>query len=297
MTAHEDLERRLLRSVAARAPERRGRWRRRVALLVVPLALAGGGAGATALVGPDGVEKAARRLEVRALRETARDPSCRYADALRRGVLVEGFVPSEVSRVLPALRRPGRRTPAGADEVAARVGGFRILRASLLVGRFDGGLRLAAGVTEGAGLGRFVDPAACLAARQAVVRRVRPDAEDAVRVAALERQRRADDVRPGARTFWVWQYGDRGSGGSGITIRAGRPIPTGLLGSGSGGYVGIARSEATAIDVRSRRTGRRLARVAPQDGLFAFRLPRGTGPLSLRQLAADGRVVARQRLR
>jgi hypothetical protein len=67
-----------------------------------------------------------------------------------------------------------------------------------------------------------------------------------------------------------------------------------VLFHGSGDYVGLT---APGV-VRVTADGARVHRVATIRGrLFALELPRHTGPVTLRQRAADGRVVARQRIR
>lgn len=302
MNAHDRLERQLEESVRGASVVPARWWRRRVGLLLVPVVLAGGAAGATAALttgGPD-VEKDARSLELRALRETFASRACGPVDLVPRARFVEGLVPREVVAALPAMGDPARPVPIGADAALARTGpGRRVVRSSFLLTRFPGGLRVAAGVTEGAAGSRLREPVACLGAREAVVTSLVTDAEDPARRRALGRLRDADDVRPGAQelSLWYWREGTGGSSGTSAPLRAGRAVPTGILGSGSSTYVGIARSGTTRIDVRSRRTGRRLRLIIPQTGLFAFRLPRRTGPVTLLQRGADGRVLARSGLR
>lgn len=298
MNAHDRLEQQLAASVRQRRPATAGRHRRRsAAALCGVLVLGGGGAAlATALVGGPGVEKNARALEVQAIRETRNAQACTYADSLKRGVLVEGNVPAEVKAALPFTATPNRTITREEQATAARVGGFRIVRPSFITAVFPGGIRLAAGVVEGASLGGLTDPAACLRAREDVVRE-NAGKEDPVRAAALRQLRVADDVRPGVQTFWLWTVGPTSSGGAGNVIRPGTAIPTGLLGSGGGEYNGLVQSGTTTVDVRSRRTGAVLLKVTPQHGLFAFKLPKGTGPATLRQLDATGKVLAHRRLR
>jgi hypothetical protein len=90
------------------------------------------------------------------------------------------------------------------------------------------------------------------------------------------------------------QVGARSSGGTGIPLD-GRRLAPGVVFSGSGGeYVGYAAVGATHVTA-GWDAGRRSAQVVRR--LFRLRLPRGTGPVVVRQRAADGRVVASQTIR
>ena len=297
MNAHDRLAQQLSDSVRQRQPGRpRARRRRPVVLLGAVLVIGGGGAAAaTALVGGPAKEKTSRSLEVRALEATRRTRGCTVPDLLKHGVLVDGSVPDAVQEALPGTAAPNRKLTSHDEAVAARVGGFRIVRASFITARFSGGMQLAAGVTEGAGPGQLLDRAACLRAREDVVRSAAEN--EPARDEALARLRARDDVRAGAQTFWLWTVVAGRPSGAGNVVRPGKSIPTGLLGSGTDGFSGIVQAGVTAVDVRSRRTGKTLVKLSPQHGMFAFKLPKATGPTTLRQIDATGQVVARRRLR
>ena len=63
---------------------------------------------------------------------------------------------------------------------------------------------------------------------------------------------------------------------------------------GSYGYTGFARPETVRRDRRRPRLPRHDAAVRR---FFVLRPPRGTGPIAVRERAADGRVVAHWTLR
>jgi hypothetical protein len=310
MNAHDTLRRQLGDSLAQhilpapeRGPSRVPRWwRRPAALALVPVLLAGSVAAATAITGHGQTsEKTARQLHNAARSATLKLPSCRPPMLLSRAALIDGATPPEVLAVLPQLASGSRVPGALAAALLPHLGAAPIIRQSLASAEFPGNLRVVAAVVQGIGFASTADPAACLTARERFVE-AQP-ARDAARVGAITQLRADDDIRPGAQSLWLWRLNTnptrRGNSTSGVggVIHSGRPIRTGVLGSGSGGYFGLANPKTRTIDITALRTRKRLRTIKITDGLFAFRLPTGTGPVQLRQRDSTGHVIAKQRLR
>lgn len=302
MTGYDDLERQLRDSVKRRARHRAIRpwlWPgRRLAVALAPLALVGGVAtAATQLTGAATTRgKGPRELAYQATRDTAHDPACERA---RHGVadVIDTPPPPAIAAGLPVTTRAPTTVPVRLREFARRHAGGPIFASTLRLIPVGGGRRILLFVSPGQDDFTLADPAACLRAREARLAELVPDAQSPRRRAADAVLRERRDSRVGLVTLDLLAIPPgrpRPSFGTGIALAPGSPVPTGVLVSGGGEYAGIAKPAATRIALRGRRYRRT---VAVHDGVFAFALPRRTGSIALNQLAADGKVLARQRLR
>lgn len=294
MSAHDELARQLRESVRAR---RRRRRVHRGALLVSIGAVVIGGGVATAATGVlpvvhhDDHPLNAREVAHRAMREASDAPACR-ARPESDGLKTSPIAPA------PAARRLLIGPPsAAAQRWALRVNhGGPIVAGSARGVDFAGRGSVALWLADGNGSGTLIDPAACGRARLEQLARDRPDPQSRLRQKAAAVLATYRDTRPGLQTLWVLYHrsGARSTGGAGIPLD-GRPLPVGVVGYSSGTYVGIAVPGAVRVTL----DGRTLHRaVAVRGGVFLVVLPRrGTGPVRLRQRAADGRVLAAQTLR
>ncbi|HEY6760181.1 MAG TPA: hypothetical protein VI318_11860 [Baekduia sp.] len=151
-------------------------------------------------------------------------------------------------------------------------------------------------VAVGLGPGSLVDPAACGQARIEQLHRDLPDPGSRLRQKAEAVLRGYRDVIPGVQMLWVMYHhvGARGAGGSGVPLDGRTTLRPGILSGGSGGYVGYAAASVVRVTADGRDVHRS---VVVRRRLFALKLPRGTGPVVLRQRAADGRVLATETIR
>ena len=307
MTGFRDLERQLLKSVRRRAAARAlspRRWRgHRMALALAPLALIGGVATAATQLGHAGsTESRGRELAFRAVKDTRHVPACRSFNA-RDVTIVDDPPPPEFAAVLPELAAaPPRPIPPDALTFARRTAGRGILGRTVRLIAVGGGRRLLVFVAYG-GPFTVVDPQGCLRARSARLAVLAPDANDPVRKVAQRVLDGLRDTKPEAKALnlLVLPPGHSGpSFGTSIGLESSVPLRSGILLYGSGVYVGIAKRGARSITLRPARKGARRGvrrRVAVHRGLFAFSLPRHTGPIVLTQRAADDRALGSERLR
>jgi len=305
MSGYRELERQLRESVRRRAATRAlspRRWRsHRMALALAPLALVGGVATAATQLVRAGTEKDPQKLAFRAVKETSNEHACQRVNG-RAAPIVDDAPPPEFVAVLPRLAAlTPRAAPADIVALARRQAGRAILGRTLRVVSVSDRLRLVVFVAYGDGPFALVDPQACLSARRARLAALVPDPNDATRQAADRLLAQMRDTMPNAQTLNLIVVRARRVGptfGAGMQLT--RPLPRGIVAYGSGVYVGIAKPEATSIALRLARNNHRPAphrRVAVHHGLFAFSLPRHTGPMVLTQLAADGHALGSERLR
>jgi hypothetical protein len=309
MSGYRDLERQLRESVRRRAAARAfspRRWRsHRMALALAPLALLGGVATAATQLGRGtGDEDNARSLAFQAVQDTRNVPACRMVGE-RDAPIVDDAPAREVLAALPELATaPARPVPAATLAfVRSRAGGAVLGRTVRLVA-VGGGRHLLVFVARGQGPFTLTDPLACLRARRERLAKLRPDPSDPTRQAADRVLAANRDTMPGAETLWLLDMPPGNSApagaGAGVSIVRGEAVRSGLVFSGGALYSGIAKRGATNITLRPARHNQSHAprrRVAVHHGLFAFTLPRRTGPMIMTQRAADGQVLGKARLR
>jgi hypothetical protein len=317
MSGYDELERRLRESVralgASEAPDagagapddgrgRAARWwarggRRGVAVAVAAVVVVGGGVATAAQLGVvsvahhDGARLSARQVASQAVVATQDERACRRMD------------PSSGSKIAAvALDRRLRDLLAGgtpAAEGAARgiQPGAVIVAGSAHVVPLGRGRSVVLFATVGQGPMSLADPAACGAARLAWLTRDRPDPGSPLRQKAEAVLRTFRDTIPGLQMLEVMlRRSDRGAGGTGIPLAPGDPVPVGIVsGSSDGTYLGLSRAGAVRVTADAPGLHRSFA---VHRRVYVVTLPRhGTGPVRLRQRAADGRVVHVQTIR
>lgn len=308
MTAHDELRRQLAESVAARGgapargPRRRPRGSRRgLAAVVVAVALGGGVAGAAAQLlrgGDPGDGKQARALVQRASLEASAVPACAAAPV----TFVDAAPVAQIAAVLPALAPPRAPVAPDVEALVRRHARGAVLRRTVRRVRFAAGERLLVFAIDAATLRVRADPAGCDRARREQLLELAPH-DSAVRRRALAMLADAREHPASAQTLMILSLGRHGVRGTGIPVRAGRPLPTGVAFSGGSSaatvYGGIAVPGARTVRLATRLGARRPLRrtIAVRERLFAFTLPAGTGPVRLRQQAAGGRTLAAQTIR
>jgi hypothetical protein len=307
MSGYRDLERQLRESVRRRATARAfspRRWRSpRMAIALAPLALIGGVATAATQLGHGGGdEDGGRKLAFQAVKDTRHAPACRVVDT-RDAPIVDDAPPPEFAAILPELATaPSRPVPSEDLAFARRHAGRAILGRTLRLVPVGGGRRLLVFVAFG-GPFTVIDPKGCLRARQDRVAVLAPNTNDPVRKAAERALAELRDTMPDAQmlNLLVLPPGHSGpSFGAGMELESRAPLPRAIVVYGSGVYVGIAKPGATSITLRPAGKGTRSGirrRVAVHYGLFAFSLPRHTGPVVLTQRAADGHALGSERIR
>lgn len=295
MSAHDRLSEQLRGSVRERRARRRARrWllSSLAGVVVIGGGVATAATGVLPVVSHDDGGGTVHELASRALRETAHEPACRAIDpnAAIRAVRVE---PARAA--LPLLAGTAPDAAAQRALLAQRYSG-PVVDGSVRRVALPGGKRVLVFLSLGAGPLSLADPGACLSARLAWV---------AAHASGTRRERATAIVRGYRDTIPGLQYLNimtlragpgLAGGGTGIPLD-GRPLPTGVVSSGSDGvYTGIAVPGARLVTADGRHGLHRA--VAVRSRLFVLALPRkGTGPVRLRQRGGDGRVLAGQTLR
>jgi hypothetical protein len=303
--AFDELERQLRRAVRAAAdnvPLRRRRGWRRTSVFAVAgaLTVSGGALAATQLVGGQSAETQGRKIALQAVRDTAALSPCTPAVASRKLVLSDSAPLPEIREALPALA-----TPAPRDNQARalsmlphdRPAGPVLRRTARAIAAADG-VTLLVYVQQGFGFGALRDPDACGQVRRERAAVLDKDRAEDVKRWAKRRLAQLVDTVPGLQTLNVLAQvrGQAGMPGAGAPVRPGQLLRPGLLLSGGAGghrsvYVGIAGQRASDVIVRARRMRSVPERVAVRQGFYAVVLPADTGPVDLREVAANGTTL------
>jgi hypothetical protein len=298
MSGYEELARQLRESVRELGAVPPRRPRRRHGLLVVLAALVVGGGVATAaqtgvLVAKhddDGAPRSAAQVAVQVVRETSADHACR---PLGDG---EGAKTQAIAAAPPAAPLLATAADPAATRAVLRYnhGGPVVVDSARHIAFPDGAVVLL-WVAVGNGAWTLADPAGCAAARVARLAHDLPDPGSRLRQKAETLLHGYRDTIPGLQTLWIMRRRgpEGGGGGTGIPLDV-RSLPVGVVAYGGGRYTGIAAPEAVRVTVDGRGVHRSFAVKAR---IFALTVPRHTGPLKVRQRAADGRVVAAETLR
>lgn len=287
------------------APNRRRQRRRRGGWIALGAVLVAAPAGATAagiIKFGKSDESKARTTVVAAMRDTAELPACRSARTTRT-VLTDGLPLRGITATLPSLRRAA----AGIDpervlrRLLPRLPG-PVLRRTVRRFVMPGDVEVIAYVQDGGSVRPASDPAGCHAARRERATRLSAGRSRSTRQAVAVELARLEGTTRSQMLLVFSQSPPRSpfSGtGTGTPVKPGQRLRTGLLSSGSGQdgrrrYVGIASPRTAAVLLRAQRpghAGRFPARVAVQDGFYAFEIPPGIGPVSLKEVTAGGRVM------
>jgi hypothetical protein len=305
--AFDELERRLRRAVRT---SRRGRaprgWRRTAAVAIAAaLVVTGAALAATRIGGGRNADTDGSELALRVVGDTARLPACAHLGGPARApVLTEAAPLPAIVAALPALGRPASAVEQQRAQSLLSPGATGVLRQTLRTVAMPGGLRLLVYVEQGMGFVGLRDPAACARARRARMAQLARGRSEAVRRHALRRLAELRDTLAGLQTLWLFAEtrgsGERHGGGAGVPVSPGAPVRPGLLFGGgtrdhASIYAGIARRRTARLLVRPERRAAarriRMKTVPVRDGLWALRLPRGTGPVRLVEVASDGVVL------
>ena len=282
---------------------RRGVWLTLAGLLVVVPTVAA----ATGIVGfSQSTETQGRKIALQAVKDTETVPACIPARRREPG-LSDGAPLPEITAALPALATPvTRREQARALATLPHRGGT-VLRRTVRTINFRGDVQLTVFVQTGRGFGELRDPRACGQARRERANELTRDRSAEVKRWAQRRLAELRDTTPGLQTLTIIARakGSSSSVGSGTPVRRGQQLRRGLLMSGSAGrrrgiYVGLASPRATAVHLAAKKPGARAnvpARVRVRGGLWAVVLTNGTGPIAVREVAADGAVLRTSMLR
>lgn len=329
MSALEDLQRQLLDSVARRQTaagvRRSRRWsasgrathRRWLALVAIPLLFA---AAAAAKIVTQADESPANALVNRVLGDTGASAACRMTGPRKSGLSSEAPDP-RITATLPALAHPPRDPPAPAVvALAERDSGGAVLARTIRVVRLPDRISLIEYVAHGEGPFTLVDPRRCEAARLALLARLRPGRHDRLRETVARQLTQMPETNPGTQSITLNHLEQRpgapldGGGASFPLSATDAVLPTGVLFSGSGCeyarpghpayctpilYGGIVKPATAYLTLQpapripATGDGRRIRRrVGVREGLFAFTVPRDTGPELVVQRARDGRPLA-----
>jgi hypothetical protein len=317
-------------SEPARSSRSRVRWahsgarrRRLLALIAIPLAFAA--AAAAAKLVTQSRESPENVLLNRVLGATGSSAACRMTGP-RRSRLSGEAPESRITATLPALARaPREAPPAAVVALAERNSGGAVLARTIRVVRLPDGLSLIEYVAYGEGPFTLLDPRLCEHARLALLARLRPAPHDPLREAVARQIRQMSDTNSAIQSLTLDRREQRagapldGGGASFPVLATYKRLPTGVLFSGSGceyarpghpahcspdfygGIVGRATAyltlEAAGGARRNVRPHEAARRIAVNEGLFLFAVPRGVGPEVVVQRARDGRALTRERLR
>jgi hypothetical protein len=323
MSALEDLQRQLLDSVARRGarrverPASRQRASRRlaarrhwVALVAVPLLFVA--AAAAAKIATQAGESPASALSNRVLGATSRTAACRMTGP-RKARLSSEAPDAPIRATLPALARPPHDPPpAAVVALAERNSGGAVLARTIRVVRLPNGIQLIEYVAHGQGPFTLVDPRRCEAARLALLARIHPHQPDPLRETVARQIRQMPETNPGTQSLTLTHLAGAaldGGGASFPVLPTQTSLPTGVLYSGSGCesarrghpafctpifYGGIVKPATAYITLQPARADvvhRLRRRIGVREGLFAFTVPRDTGPELVVQHARDGRPL------
>jgi hypothetical protein len=253
-------------------------------------------------------ETQGRKIARQAVRDTARLSGCVAAHGSARPILQDAKPLSAITDLLPVLATPApsadQRRALALLPPNATAGA--VLRRTLRTVALPQGLALLVYVQVG-GPGSVADPAGCGRARRRRAAQLDEGRPPEVQAWARRRLAQLRDTVPGLQTLWVLVgNADRPGAtfGAGSPVIPGQTLRPGLRASGSAGggrstYIGIAGPRAARVVIRPRRPTKLhiAAGVDVVHGFYGVVLPKGTGPVELRELAADGTMLRSIRLR
>jgi hypothetical protein len=299
------------------------RRRRLIALIAIPLVFVA--AAAAAKLVTQSRESPENVLLNRVLGATGSSAACRMTGP-RRSRLSGEAPEARITATLPALARAPREAPSSAVvALAERNSGGAVLARTIRVVRLPDGLSLIEYVSYGEGPFTLLDPRRCESARLALLARLRPGPHEPLREKVAREITQMSDTDSDIQSLTLDRREQRagapldGGGASFPVLSSDKALPTGVLFSGSGceyarrghpahcspyfyggvvkratAYLTLEAAGAASTNVRRRQAARR---IAVNEGLFLFAVPRGAGPEVVIQRARDGRALARERLR
>jgi hypothetical protein len=151
-------------------------------------------------------------------------------------------------------------------------------------------------LTMGSGSASYADPAACGAERLAQLHRDYPDPDSRLRQKAEAFLATWTDVVPGLETLWVMLKvpGHNAITGGSFAVDAKTLAGGAVPWSSSGGYTGFALPATVRVTADGRGYHRS---VRPVRRFYLLRPARGTGPIVIRERAADGHVLTTHTVR
>jgi hypothetical protein len=247
-------------------------------------------------------ETRGRKIALQAVRDTARLAGCVTAKRSARPALQDAKPLPAITQLLPELATPSpstdQRRALALLPPSATAG--PMLRRTLRTVALPQGLRLLVYVQLG-GPETVRDPVGCRRARRQRAAQLYQGGPLDVQTWALRRLAQLHDTVPGLQTLWVSVQSAARPGrmfGSGTPVIPGQTLHPGLRASGTAGngrgiYVGIAGKRATQVLIHPRRRTNVdvPAGVDVVSGFYGVVLPKGTGPVELREVAADGTVL------
>jgi len=277
-------------------------------LVAIPLVFVAAAAAAT--IASHLGESPANALFNRVLSETGSPSSgpCRIVGGRLRAQLSDEAPDPRITAVLPGLAHAPVVPPShSAVALAERNSGGAVLARTIREVHLPGGITLIVYVAHGQGPFTLVDPKRCLGARLAKLAELQPGAESPLRrrVARMIEESPGSDPQVQSLSLLHRERGLLG-GGASFPVSSRQRLATGVLFSGSGCkrhrcspvlYGGIAGPKtayltlAPAPEAHTHRAGA-SRRIAVVQGLFAFTVPRDTGPEILTERARDGRAFA-----
>jgi hypothetical protein len=241
----------------------------------------------------------ARRLAAQALRTTTAG-ACSHRP--QSGHLVDGPVLPEISHALPIVAGRGPRSgPLAVREALHRHGA--IVRGSPHLVTLADNSQVLVYVQLG-GPSSAVDPSHCRLARESQLSKLAQADRPLIRNAAERLIQAQPDTSPGTQQSLIMELSARPRGygfGGAYPARPGRPIPAGLVASGTAGggeiYLLIAHRGSTSVEISPRDRKFPARRNRPVGGLYEVRLPSHTGPVDIIERNRAGHVTYRTALR
>jgi hypothetical protein len=314
MSEFDELERQLRESVRAVGARRRRGVPRVLPMVLVPIVLLGGAAGATGVLSGASVRSRAGDLEQELRAGVAIDGPCRPGRLERLGgaTFSDAAPLPEVVRAFPDLARPPARGVPGEvlAEAATLATGAIVLRRAVRVAEFPDGTRLLLVVTASNPWTSVVDPARCRERRLDALAARRSRTDPAIYERARKNLARALDTDQAAQTFTIASgrrrpNGTGGGGSSSSPVQPGHPIRTARSWSSTThAFSFVAAPRAVTVTVRRvrpgsparawRGPGAYAGTIRVREGLVGFRGRGGTdGRYRVTQYDRSGRVVAR----
>jgi hypothetical protein len=288
--------------------------RRMLVVASAPLLLGAGAA--AAVIATRTTESPAQTLMNRVLQGTEHTKACSIV-SVHHAVLDDRAPERAITAALPWLATVPPSAPPAATLRLAEDNGGVILVHTIRGVQLQHGIRLLMFVSTGDGPVEAFNPGGCVTARLAALNAIRPQPTAAVRARATRLIKTLLATEPGVESLTLeirsdgppaYSYG----GGTSIPIPPGGTVPSGVVDEAGPNcvhsdtrhnrctpplFIGIASPGAALVRVSPARRSepRPLNRVVPVvDGVFAYTLPLGAGPVTITQETASGKTLAVQ---
>jgi hypothetical protein len=305
--AFDDLEKQLRSAVADRrgshsAWAHHGRRQTWVLVAAALLVISAGAFGASRIGNGHSAEREGDQLAIRAVLASEHLAACRPVETVSRGITFsDASALPAITRLLPLLNSPPSASErARTLALLPRFGptGNAVLGQTLHLVRLQEGIAVVVFVNQGLGFGAVRNATECARARQARVAALTSGLSAAVRRWARRSLSHRADTAHGVQTLEIFAVDprERGAGGGARPTLPGEPLEPGLRQvsgqrDGSRLFLGIARADATAVRIQTRRLRRMHGlptRVQVRERFYAIKIPRGLGPFRLLEISGDG---------